>query len=83
MPAHFQLALVYSQLGALDQAIRHFEEAVRLRPTVPGYRFDLAGAYRSAGDVARAVAEYREVLVLDPEHVAARQVLESLEGVNR
>lgn len=81
-PAHFHLALMYSQLGALDHAIRHFEEAVRLWPTTPGYRLTLAGAYQSAGDIARAVAEYQQILVLDPQNVAAQRALESLEGAD-
>lgn len=80
-PAYYEMGLVYSQLGVLDQAIWQYEQAVRLQPTVAGYRLTLAVAYQSAGDVARAIAEYQQVLALDPQNTIARRALESLEGV--
>jgi tetratricopeptide (TPR) repeat protein len=47
--AHFQLGLLYEQRGELYNAIREFEEAVRLEPNAPLHHYRLGRAYGAAG----------------------------------
>jgi tetratricopeptide (TPR) repeat protein len=46
--AHFQLGLLYEQRGELHNAIREFEEAVRLEPNAPLHHYRLGRAYSAA-----------------------------------
>ncbi len=47
--AHFQLALLYSDEGRSAEAIREFEEAIRLNPGLKPAYYRLAQLYREAG----------------------------------
>jgi tetratricopeptide (TPR) repeat protein len=64
--------------GARTEALGLLERAHRLAPTNTQFLYNLSGAYALLDryDDARRAAE--EVLRLDPDHVAARQLLESL-----
>ena len=54
--AHSNLASLLARAGRLDQAIPHFEQAVRLRPDRVEMHMNLAVAYSSAGRFPDALA---------------------------
>jgi tetratricopeptide (TPR) repeat protein len=54
-----------------DQAIRHHERAIELRPDyAPAYN-NLGAALRAAGRIDEAVARYRQALALKPDFASA------------
>jgi tetratricopeptide (TPR) repeat protein len=57
--------------GQLPAAIERYQGAVGLEPTFPPARYGLAMAYRGAGDLDRAQAQFQDLLRLDPAHVEA------------
>jgi Flp pilus assembly protein TadD len=57
--------------GAFDAAIAALAEAVRLQPTHPDARLNLANAYLRAGQPDRALEQAQQALQLDPNSAAA------------
>jgi Flp pilus assembly protein TadD len=72
---HFNLALALDERGDLPGAVRHYEDAVRLRPDLALLRVNLAAALARAGRVDQAIAQDRAAAALDPGSVAARNNL--------
>jgi tetratricopeptide (TPR) repeat protein len=66
------LGAALAQRGRLDEAIEHYEEAVRLSPGYVGARFNLATALTRRGRQQEAVGQYRELLLREPDHAEAR-----------
>jgi tetratricopeptide (TPR) repeat protein len=54
----------------LDRAVAVCRERVRLRPGSYGLRFLLGAALQARGHLDQAIAEFREVIRLKPDHVA-------------
>jgi tetratricopeptide (TPR) repeat protein len=52
------------------EAIEWFRKAIAIEPTNLDYRTDLATALWSAGQKDQAMAEYRQILQIDPKHMA-------------
>ena len=56
----------------LEKGIGRLEQAIAaLKPSRPEPYFELANAYRDAGQGAKAVAEYRQALWRDPRYIPA------------
>jgi tetratricopeptide (TPR) repeat protein len=68
--AHNNLGLLLFQAGQLDEAIAHFEAAVRIRPSSAHAHNNLANALRSAGREREAVAHYEASLRTEPNNVS-------------
>jgi tetratricopeptide (TPR) repeat protein len=64
--AHYNLALFLSQERRPEEAIAHYEDALRIKPTLKDARYNLANVYYRAGKIAEAARHYAEVLRLDP-----------------
>ena len=63
----------------LENGIPQLERAIAvLKPSRPEPYFELANAYRDAGQAAKAVEQYREALRHDPRYVPALLELSSL-----
>ena len=60
------LGLVALQDGRNDVAVKHIEEAVRIRPTRAPYYLDLGNALWNLGDTAQAEASYRTAIRVEP-----------------
>ncbi|HJQ68373.1 MAG TPA: transglutaminase domain-containing protein [Blastocatellia bacterium] len=76
-PALYKLAIHYGDSEKEDpaedhaKAIKLFERYVTLMPYDPRPHEGLAGLYRAKSETARAVAEYKEVIRLDPQNMEA------------
>ncbi|MYF77748.1 MAG: tetratricopeptide repeat protein [Acidobacteria bacterium] len=65
--AHFSLAGMLAALGERDEAIRHLEDAVRVRPDFALALSDLGRLHFLNGDVERAVALFSRAIAASPE----------------
>ena len=65
-PIYLELAEAYEQLGRPTDAIRYFEEALRLAPDLRPARLGLAQTLSKAGQHERAAGILRERLRTDP-----------------
>jgi tetratricopeptide (TPR) repeat protein len=66
--AHFNLANVLWQEGRLDEAIRHYQNAVQLRPDDADARNSLGSALRQKGRTDEAIAQFQLALQLRPDN---------------
>ena len=58
--------------GRLPEAIEHLSAAVKSQPDYVEARLRLAEALRQVGQMERSLAQYREVLAIDPRVSDAR-----------
>lgn len=81
IPAHRALlkARIATARGDLDEAIREFEEGIRLWPDNPDARYLAARVYERKGDWKQAAAHYREAARMDPPHHASSLALAELQ----
>ncbi len=78
---HWRLASLEKedlQSNLLDDAVRHFEEAVRLSPNDYRLWAELGPALEQTGDIARAEAALRRAVELAPAYVYPRWYLGNL-----
>jgi Flp pilus assembly protein TadD len=57
--------------GQLDEAIRQYEAAIRLKPDYPGAHNDLGNALDEQGQTDEAIRQYQEVIRLKPDYAEA------------
>jgi tetratricopeptide (TPR) repeat protein len=74
---HDDVALLYLSLGKGDQAVRHFQATLDLKPSAASH-FNLGTALTVAKRLDDAVLAYRESLRLDPNYAAAHNNLGSV-----
>ena len=75
----------YSQIrqGQKAEAVRHYEEAIRLRPDYPAANFNLAVVYLEAGDYARALAHAQNCMRGDPRYPRAAELGQDIQRALR
>jgi len=56
----------YSDVGDMESALRAFELAVEINPTLSESRANLANIYLKQGQIAQAIREYRGALDINP-----------------
>ncbi len=76
--SHFNLALVLLE-GRPEEAARHLERAVELRPVLVEGWYRLADAYARLDNGSGAIAALRRALAVDPDHAAAAAALRLFE----
>lgn len=69
------------ELGRLSQARPLLQELVQIEPNNIAYRLLLASTCGDLGDRDCAIAQYQQVLRLQPEQAEAQEGLEALQGV--
>jgi tetratricopeptide (TPR) repeat protein len=81
IPAHRALlkARIAMARGRLEEAIREFEEGIRLWPDNPDARYLAARVYERKGDWKQAAAHYREAARMEPPHYASSLALAELQ----
>ncbi len=77
--AHSRRGIERTLAGNLDGARQDLETAVRLAPTDPRARLNLAAVLADQGDRARARMLAREALALEPGYEKARALLRALD----
>jgi len=69
--AHNNLANVFRQRGALDEAIIHYRRAIELEPNYEFGRYNLGATLVQKGDTASAIPLLRAALETDPNNPKA------------
>ena len=69
--AYINRGIAYRLGGALDDAIRDYDEAIRLNPTAADAFNNRANAYRQLDRLDAAVRDYNEALRLNPHYAHA------------
>ena len=64
--AHFNLGCLYSKLGDAPQALRQYQESIRLKPDNVFAINNLASIYRILGRHGEAIEEYSRALKINP-----------------
>jgi len=68
--AQNNLGIALAADGRLPEAIDHYEQAVRLKPTFPDVHNDLGTALIGVGRLPEALEEFRTALRLEPNYAA-------------
>lgn len=69
---HFRLGIIYAQRGMVDDAVREFEQAIRLDPGYEKSYLNLGAVLSEAGHSDRAIEVFRRAIRLDPDYDLAR-----------
>jgi len=69
--AHYDLALAYAEQKRSDEAIHHYREAVRIRPTYYEAETNLGVTLAAQGKYDEAGAAYAGALRIKPDHARA------------
>jgi len=70
--AHYSLAVLMASDGREDQALPHFEGAIRYQPNYIEAHLAMADFLRRRKSPGPALAQYRATLALNPRHAIAR-----------
>jgi Flp pilus assembly protein TadD len=73
--AHYNLGVALAQTGQPQEAMEHFQEALRLKPDDALAHNNLGAALAQTGQPQEAVAQFRMALQLQPDLAAARNNL--------
>ena len=68
---HNDMGLVLAGIGKYDQAIRHFSQAVHIKPDYADAYYNLANALKTQGRIEDAIENYRKALRLKPDFADA------------
>jgi Flp pilus assembly protein TadD len=68
---HDDAALLYAEMGNLEQSAAHFLESLRLRPESPAAHYNAGIAFLALGKQEPAVDYFRRALAIDPAYSRA------------
>ena len=77
--AHTNLGSTYAAQNDIQQAIVHYEQAIRVDPNYVDAHNNLGTMHARLGNLASAIRQYQLVLRLDPNNRDARRNLELAE----
>jgi Flp pilus assembly protein TadD len=69
--AHDSLGSALSSKGQVEEAIRHYHEALRLNPVYPEAHYNLGNELVRKGKTAEAASHYQEAIRLKPQYAEA------------
>lgn len=70
-PAYNDLGLALLNRGRADEAIKYFNQALRLKPDYVAALYNRGNAYDDLNDSARAIPDYTRVIELQPKYSMA------------
>jgi tetratricopeptide (TPR) repeat protein len=73
--AHLNLANVFSREGKLNDAVGHYEEALRIKPDYVEAHANLAFALFRMGRTSEAIEHYQQALRIQPDYAEAHNGL--------
>ena len=73
--AHNNLGTILRQKGKVDEAIAHYQQALRIMPDNESVHFNLARAFLQTGKMGEAIAQYQSALQLEPADMEAQNNL--------
>ena len=73
-------ATPYVEQGVYDQAIPHLERAIAIAPHLKRAHYNLARAYREAGNLEAATNAVTETLRLDANYQPAHQLADTIKA---
>ncbi|HZO88071.1 MAG TPA: tetratricopeptide repeat protein [Chthonomonadaceae bacterium] len=82
VPAHDTLGAAYIQMGDVDAAMRITNALIRLDPDTAAHHFKKALLCQHKGEIALAVQEFTEALLLDPNGPHAEDAREALQALD-
>jgi len=65
------LAIVYTNLGALDKAISMYIKAISFNKSFPELYNNLANVYKDKGELEKAIEAYKKAIEIKPEYFVA------------
>jgi len=65
--SHNNLGNSFANLGRIEEAIKEYHEAIRLKPDYALAHFNLGVTLRRKGEIEEAIKEYREAIRIDPD----------------
>jgi tetratricopeptide (TPR) repeat protein len=74
------LGAAFAKKGQTDEAVRQYEEAIRLKPDYTNARYNLGVAFYQQGRIDEAIRQFQEVIRLKPDHAEAHNNLGSAFG---
>jgi Tfp pilus assembly protein PilF len=73
--AQYNLAAAFTKLGRVQEAIEHYEAALRINPNYAPAHNNLAAALANQGRVQEAIEHYEAALRINPNYAAAHHNL--------
>ena len=73
--AHYNLGVALAQAGRFEDAIPHYEQALRVRPDFADIHNNLGVALRRIGRVDAAIGQYQQALRIKPDFAEAHNNL--------
>jgi tetratricopeptide (TPR) repeat protein len=73
--AHNNLGTGLRQKGSVDEAIMHYQEALKIMPANESVHFNLARAFLQKGEISRAIAHFQSALEIEPADMEAQNNL--------
>jgi len=68
------------QAGRIQEAIRHYEQALRIKPDFADAHYNLGNALEKAGPVPEAIQHYKQALRIKPDFTQAQNALARLQA---
>jgi hypothetical protein len=78
--AYSNSGVALAQTGKTEDAITHYEQALRIHPDLPEVHYNLGNALAQAGRVPEAIAHYEQALRIKPDFTQAQSALARLQA---
>jgi hypothetical protein len=78
--AHYNLGVALARTGKVEEAIAHYEQAIRIDPDFAGAHYNLGKALTQVGRVPEAIEHYEQALRINPDFTEAQNALARLQA---